>query len=100
MAADQDAGARGPAAGPHELARLAAEQHRAAIAIVSRARLQRVQALALRGWARSLHRRDRRARFEAAMLREEAQSLYMVGEEAEPGSVDRAAAGSAAEPPP
>ncbi len=98
MAADQDAAARSPKVMSHELARLAADQHRAALAIISQSRLQRVQALALRASSRSLRRRDRRARSEAAKLREEAQSLYGVRELTEAGSADRAAATSPAAP--
>jgi hypothetical protein len=35
---------------------------------------QEVRAMAYRGWARSLRRRDRRVRAQAAMLREQAQA--------------------------
>src|SRR5947209_18523474 len=59
---------------------LAAAHARQQIAVaitIEHAREQGIQALALRGWARSVRRRDRRLRFEAVMLREQAQSLRL-----------------------
>lgn len=75
MAAEQTTQAPIRRALAAELARASSERCRIATEAVGAAHSQRIQALALRGWARSLRRRDRRARFEAAMLREQAQSL-------------------------